>query len=632
MRSDSPRERGPAARPGRGQSHAVDLPSCGDAVAMPEPNVSPAADANARGTRQRRVFLGLTIAPAITDELAALARRLDYDDVRRVAAADIHLTLVPPWNAVSIADAVDRLRDAIGEIGPFHLSFDHVGYGPQPRRCRLLWVQCTPNAELSRLQMALARAFPSADRRPFRPHVTLARLRRNGPAIARKFPIDMALALSQQVASVELFQSPPAGERGYRVLASVPLGAAAKRAAAPKAANDDVIGAPNGSTMPQTVRPVRLFLCGDVMTGRGVDQVLPSPCDPALHESHVKSALDYVALAEVVNGPIARPAGVSSIWGAALGELDRARPDLRIVNLETSITRSDNYEPKGINYRMSPENAGCLTAAELDCCVLANNHVLDWGPAGLLDTLARLEQLGIKHAGAGRDQAEAVAPATFAVAGAARVVVHAFAATTSGVPPHWAAAPGRPGVNLLPDLSAATVARVLDRIAHARRPGDITIASIHWGANWGYEVPEEQVGFAHALIDGAAVSVVHGHSSHHAKGLEVHGNRLILYGCGDFLNDYEGIMGYEAYRDDLPLMYFADIDPASGELVALEMVPLQIRRFRLTPASGGDAQWLAAALNRASRPFGARIDLAPDGRLRLRRNGAVRGGSRPAPF
>ena len=110
------------------------------------------------------------------------------------------------------------------------------------------------------------------------------------------------------------------------------------------------------------------------MTGRGIDQVLAHPCDPTLHEDYVASAKDYVGLAEQANGPIPRHAEPSYVWGTALDELNRMRPDARIINLETAITRSDDYARKSINYRMSPENADCLSAAGIDCCVLANNH------------------------------------------------------------------------------------------------------------------------------------------------------------------------------------------------------------------------------------------------------------------
>ena len=362
---------------------------------------------------------------------------------------------------------------------------------------------------------------------------------------------------------------------------------------------------------------MKIFLCGDVMTGRGIDQVLAHPCDPRLHERHVRSATDYVRLAERANGSIPPSVEPSYIWGAALGEFRRAAADARIINLETSITRSNAWIPKGINYRMSPENAGCLAAAGVDCCVLGNNHVLDWGHAGLRDTLTNLAQLRIKTAGAGRDAAEASAPAILDTSNEARVLVFSFALATSGVPPDWAATREVAGVNLLPELSEATVTAVTDQVARARGANDVVVISLHWGPNWGYDIEDEQRWFAQQLIDRADASIIHGHSSHHAKAIEVHNNRLILYGCGDFLNDYEGITGYKEFRSELALMYFADIDPRSCDLVALDLVPLQIRRFQLLRTAREDVDWLQRTLDHESRPFGARVQLAGEGRLAL---------------
>ncbi len=293
---------------------------------------------------------------------------------------------------------------------------------------------------------------------------------------------------------------------------------------------------------------MKIFLCGDVMLGRGIDQALPQPCPARLHEAYVQSAIEYLQLAEQANGLIPLPMDFAHLWGAALEELSRTRPDARIINLETSITRSDSYEPKGINYRMSPENAGCLATAGIDCCVLANNHVLDWGRDGLLDTMATLRRLHIETAGAGRDLAQASAPAILEVPGEGRLVVLSFACVTSGTPRSWAARPDAAGVNLLPALSEAAVAAITQQVAQIRRAKDIIIVSVHWGPNWGNEVPESQRWFARELIDRAGISILHGHSSHHAKAIEVYKNRLILYGCGDFLNDYEGIRGHEEFR------------------------------------------------------------------------------------
>lgn len=360
---------------------------------------------------------------------------------------------------------------------------------------------------------------------------------------------------------------------------------------------------------------VRLFLCGDVMTGRGLDQILPCPGDPTLHESYVKSAIGYVELAERVSGEIPRPVTADYPWGAALAEWDRMAPDVRLANLETAVTRSEAFAPKGINYRMTPENAACLTAAGLDACVLANNHVLDFGVWGLRDTLETLDRLGVSRLGAGRDLAEAAAPIALPIAqSAGRLILAAAAFVDSGVPPGWAARPGAPGVNLV-DPTAGAAAALARSIAELRRPGDIGVVSLHWGSNWGYEVPAAHQRFAHALIDSGEVSVVHGHSSHHPRPIEVYRDRLILYGCGDFLNDYEGIDGYEPYRGDLVAMYFADLDPASGALQDLVLTPLTIRRFRLERASAADAAWLAKVLTRESAPYGVRLETTPSGPL-----------------
>jgi poly-gamma-glutamate synthesis protein (capsule biosynthesis protein) len=360
----------------------------------------------------------------------------------------------------------------------------------------------------------------------------------------------------------------------------------------------------------------RLFLCGDVMTGRGIDQVLPQPCDPALCEDYAESAVDYVQLAEAANGAIPRSVDSAYIWGVALDEFTRMRPKARIINLETSITHSEDCAPKGINYRMSPANAACLTAAGIDCCVLANNHVLDWGHRGLLDTLETLSHLRIKAAGAGHNLREASAPAVLDIAEERRLLVFSYGCVTSGIPDNWAATDERPGVNLLTEISEKTASQVAEDIAHTRRPDDLVVVSMHWGANWGYEIPDAQRRFAHALIHRANVWVIYGHSSHHPKAIEVYQDRLILYGCGDFLNDYEGIAGHETFRDDLVLMYFVDID-LTGTLAALKLVPLQIRKFQLVRPSEDDIRWLHQALDRECRKFGSAVATKPQGYFTL---------------
>jgi poly-gamma-glutamate synthesis protein (capsule biosynthesis protein) len=150
-----------------------------------------------------------------------------------------------------------------------------------------------------------------------------------------------------------------------------------------------------------------------------------------------------------------------------------------------------------------------------------------------------------------------------------------------------------------------------------KRSGDIVVASIHWGGNWGYDIPRRQTEFAHRLIDAGGVDIIHGHSSHHVKAVEVYKDKLILYGCGDFLNDYEGIGGYEEFRANLSLMYFATLDAATGKLLALEMTATQIKRFQIQRASAADTRWIANILNREGKPFGTRVRIQSDLRLGL---------------
>lgn len=230
------------------------------------------------------------------------------------------------------------------------------------------------------------------------------------------------------------------------------------------------------------------------MTGRGIDQALPNPGNPRLRESFVHDARDYVALAEQVNGPIARPVGFSYVWGIALEVLDDLKPDARIINLETSIATSNDFWPDkgiqgtraGVRFRLRDE--------------WDSTRLVSWR-----------EQARHQH------------------------VVRAIC--TSG-----------------------------------RRYGHVD-----------------------------------GHSSHHAKGMEIYRARPIVYGCGDLLNDYEGISGHDHYRGDLSLLYFVMVDSEKHEVSSIQIVPAQRCRFRLVEASADDAQWLAKILDRAGREFGTRV-------------------------
>jgi poly-gamma-glutamate synthesis protein (capsule biosynthesis protein) len=171
-------------------------------------------------------------------------------------------------------------------------------------------------------------------------------------------------------------------------------------------------------------------------------------------------------------------------------------------------------------------------------------------------------------------------------------------------------------VAFIDDVSPQNAAVVAAHIDRHRQGDDVVIVSLHWGANWGYELSPQERAFAQSLIVEAGADIVHGHSSHHPKGIEIHRGKPIFYGCGDFLNDYEGISGYESYRGDLSLLYLVTLSRSQRACQGAEMLPFRIRRFRLETATAEEANWLRQRMDRECRRFGGGVTLR-DGRLVL---------------
>jgi poly-gamma-glutamate capsule biosynthesis protein CapA/YwtB (metallophosphatase superfamily) len=347
---------------------------------------------------------------------------------------------------------------------------------------------------------------------------------------------------------------------------------------------------------------LKLFLCGDVMPGRGIDQALPYSVDPVLYENYITDARNYLWLAEQANGRIDTPVAYYYIWGDAMSIWEENSPNLKLINLETSITTHNKPWPrKGINYRMHPENVKLLTVAGIDHCSLANNHTLDWNRPGLAETMQCLKNANIGFSGAGEDRHQAGEPSIL-LSDSKRVIVYSFGSKDSGIPGMWAAGDGLPGINLLPDQSEKIIDAIKGEVK-PKYPEGIVIFSIHWGANWGYTIPAWHKELSYRLIDEAGVDIIYGHSSHHPLGIEVYNEKLIIYGAGDLINDYEGISGHKHYRGELSLMYFPKID-AGGRLISLKLVPMEIKKFRLNRATAKDAMWLQNTLNREGGKLG----------------------------
>ncbi|MFZ8847865.1 MAG: CapA family protein [Minisyncoccia bacterium] len=374
---------------------------------------------------------------------------------------------------------------------------------------------------------------------------------------------------------------------------------------------------------------LKIFLCGDVMTGRGIDQILPYPSDPKLKESFVKDARDYIRFAEEVNGKIEYPVSFDYIWGDALKELEKEKVDVRIINLETTITTSNNFLPKGINYRMNPKNIDILKVFKVDVACLANNHILDFGEEGLLETIETLKKNGILTVGAGKNIKEASKPAAIKIdpfrkvrieSEKVSVIIFNYADVSSGIPIWWKAEKNKAGVNLITDKRefeyGLTFPQIntdyntdenglYPRLSALYPRSSVVIFSIHWGPNWGYEISEEERNFAHRLIDEVNVDIVFGHSSHHFKGIETYKGKLIIYGAGDFINDYEGIGGYEEFRGDLVLGYVVEIE--NLKINKLILLPFRIKKFRLNYCTDEEIDWIFNVLKRESKIEGRMI-------------------------
>ena len=371
---------------------------------------------------------------------------------------------------------------------------------------------------------------------------------------------------------------------------------------------------------------IRLGFVGDVMIGRGIDTILPSSVDSTLHESYMKDANGYVRIAVRENGPLSKAEledkGHRYIWGDVADELESS--DALIINLETTLTQSNDWNrDKGIHYKSHPSNVASLSAIGVKVATLANNHVLDWGEEGLKETISVLDLAGINYSGAGSNVNIAKRPTFFKIdvdptspkGRSVTIAIQAIGFPSAGVPIEWQARKNKCGVNFAEDLSEEVAKTAFDavekRAAELGKVPDIIIFSLHIGSNWNWGIPLKWRIFAHKLIDLGA-DVVVGHSSHHVKGMEVYKNKFISYGLGDFLNDYEGIVGqgYEDFRNDLSALYLPVIDLQTKKLLKVDIIPCKIKHLKVQRATdSSDIAWLKSTFNREGEGLGTSCEI-----------------------
>ncbi|MBB3128911.1 poly-gamma-glutamate synthesis protein (capsule biosynthesis protein) [Paenibacillus rhizosphaerae] len=210
-----------------------------------------------------------------------------------------------------------------------------------------------------------------------------------------------------------------------------------------------------------------------------------------------------------------------------LGDLFK-KDDLTLGNLETPVTtRGVGAKNKTYVFKSSPKALDALRAAGMDAVTLANNHILDQGEEGLLDTVTHLGASGIKYVGAGKNAARAYAPEYFSIKGMKVALVGA-----SRVYPEssWAAGTSKPGVA----SAYGQAPEVLKSIAEARKNADLVIVMAHWGIERQSTPDANQKALAHAFVDAGADLIIGAHP-HVLQGLEQYKGKWIAYSTGNFI-------------------------------------------------------------------------------------------------
>ncbi|MCL6551506.1 MAG: CapA family protein [Firmicutes bacterium] len=317
---------------------------------------------------------------------------------------------------------------------------------------------------------------------------------------------------------------------------------------------------------------MRLALVGDVMLGRLVNEALTRL--PAVYP-----------------------------WGDVLPVLRAA--DAVVVNLECVLADRGRPQPgKTFTFRSDARNVAVLTAAGVRAVSLANNHTLDYGEAALIECMTVLDRAGIARAGAGRTLEEARAPARIQ-AGDSVLALLAFTDNEPG----WAATADRPGVWYVPvdDPDGPAFRALLAAVAGARGAADLVIVSAHWGPNWGLAPPLDHRAAARRLLE-AGAGVVYGHSAHVVRGATWDAGSVVLYSCGDFVDDYAVD---PVQRNDWSFVFLLDV--RAGRVEGVRLVPTVIRDCQARLARGAEREAIMRRMQRLCADLGTETRCTRDG-------------------
>ena len=297
-------------------------------------------------------------------------------------------------------------------------------------------------------------------------------------------------------------------------------------------------------------------------------------------------------LGRLVNEKISDVGDYKYPWGNMLEIMKNT--DVNLVNLETTLTKSEKEVPKVFNFKADPDKVECLTEARVDVVSLANNHSLDYDVEGLIETLEVLDETKILHAGAGKNIEEAKKPVIIEKNGVKIGIIG-----TQDNEPGWLADRKTPGTYY---VMTGDIGKVEKEITDLRKEVDILIYTTHWGPNMREKPPKEFQKFARQLI-ALGVDIFHGHSAHIFQGIEVYNGGLILYDTGDFVDDYYVT---PELRNDRSFFYLIGVDKSG--IQSVQLIPTLISNMQVNKASDSDYIWSVERLKQLSKEFGTIIE------------------------
>jgi Bacterial capsule synthesis protein PGA_cap len=206
-----------------------------------------------------------------------------------------------------------------------------------------------------------------------------------------------------------------------------------------------------------------------------------------------------------------------------------AEADVAMANLETAVTNAGFAATKEFVFRTPATAFAALRGGSIDVVSMANNHGMDYGEAGLRDSLAAAKRYRFPVVGMGLDGKRAYAPWHTTIRGQRIAIIGATQVLDDHLISSWTAGPGKPGL-----ASAKDVPRLVQEVRRARTTADTVVVYLHWGVELVGCPTGDQRSLARALVAAGADVVVGGHA-HRLLGTGRMGKALVGYGLGNFV-------------------------------------------------------------------------------------------------